>query len=68
VAVIWVVQNKYLDDVPVGRVKEFQAKWTEFVTTRKTELLRKIAREKVISDALQADLKSAATEFKQTWK
>ena len=68
VAVIWVVQNNYLDDVPVDRVKEFQAKWTEFVTTRKAELLKKIAAEKAISDDLQADLKAAADEFKQTWK
>ena len=43
VAVIWSVQNRYMDDVPVNRVKEFQAKWMEFITTRKAELLRKIA-------------------------
>src|SRR6516165_6107772 len=53
VAVIWAVQNQYLDDVPVNRVKEFQTKWTEFITTRKPELLRKIAREKVLSDTLK---------------
>jgi len=68
VAVIWVVQNQYVDDVPVDRVKEFQAKWTDFVTTRKAGLLGKIAQEKAISDALQAELKAAADEFKQTWK
>jgi F-type H+/Na+-transporting ATPase subunit alpha len=68
VAVVWVVQNQYADDVPVNRVKEFQAKWTEFLTTRKTELLRKIAKERALSDALKAELKTAADEFKQTWK
>ena len=68
VAVIWAVQNQYVDDVPVDRVKEFQAKWTEFLTTRKPELLQKIAKEKAISDALKADLKAAADQFKQTWK
>ncbi|MCO6454735.1 MAG: F0F1 ATP synthase subunit alpha [Pirellulaceae bacterium] len=67
VAVIWVVQNGYLDDVPVARVKEFQAKWTEFVATRKADLLEKIAAQKVLSDALQADLRAAAGEFKRTW-
>src|SRR5580765_1847558 len=44
VGVMWAVQNGYVDDVPVDRVKEFQAKLTEFLTTRKTELLTKIAR------------------------
>jgi F-type H+-transporting ATPase subunit alpha len=68
VAVIWAAQNQYMDDVPVNRVKEFQNKWTEFVTTRKVELLRKIAREKAISDALKTELKAAADEFKATWK
>ena len=43
VAVIWAVQNKYVDDVPVVRVKEFQLKLTDFLATRKAELLRKIA-------------------------
>jgi F-type H+-transporting ATPase subunit alpha len=52
----------------VNRVKEFQVKWTEFITTRKTELLRKIAHEQALSDALKAELKAAADEFKQDWK
>jgi len=68
VGVIWAAQNQYMDNVPVNRVKEFQNKWTEFLTTRKTELLRKIAKEKAISDALKAELKAAADEFKATWK
>src|SRR5271170_1404175 len=50
VAVIWAVQNDYVDHVPVNRVKEFQAKWTEFITTRKAELLRRIALEKARSE------------------
>ena len=68
VAVIGAVQEGYLDDVPVDRVKEFQARLTEFLTTRKTELLRKIAQEKALSEALTAELKAAADQFKQTWK
>src|SRR5689334_7355752 len=39
VAVLWAVQQGYLDDVPVPRVKEFQTGFTEFLTTRKTALL-----------------------------
>ena len=68
VAVLWSVQNKYMDDVPVERVKEFQAKLTEFLTLHKGELLQKIAQEKTISDGLTAELKSAVEAFKQTWK
>jgi len=68
VAVIWTVQNGYVDQVPVERVKEFQNKLTEYFTTRKAELLTRIGREKAISDALKAELMAAADEFKQTWK
>ncbi len=68
VAVIWLVQNQYADDVPVERIKEFQAKWTDFLTDRQAELLQKIAHEKELSDALQAELKKAADAFKATWK
>src|SRR5882762_8845505 len=68
VVVIWAVQNGYLDQVPVARVKEFQNKLTEYFTTRQVELLGKIRKEKAISDALAAELKAAADEFKQTWK
>jgi F-type H+/Na+-transporting ATPase subunit alpha len=68
VAVIWAVQNGYVDDVPVTRIKEFQANLTEFLATRKSDLLRRIGVEKTLDDALKAELKSAADQFKQTWK
>jgi F-type H+/Na+-transporting ATPase subunit alpha len=68
VAVIWVVQNGYMDSVSVDRIKEYQASLTEFLTTRKPELLRKIAQEKALSDALRADLKAAVDQFKETWR
>src|SRR5579864_7866899 len=67
VAVIWSVQNGYLDDVPVERFKEFQNKLTEFLFTRKTELLARIAKEKALSAELTAGLKSATDQFKETW-
>jgi F-type H+/Na+-transporting ATPase subunit alpha len=67
VAVLWAVQQGYLDNVPVPRVKEFQTGFTEFLTTRKTALLHRIAAEKTISDDLTPALKAAADEFTQSW-
>jgi len=67
VAVLWLVKNGYLDSIPVDRVKEYQAQVTEFLNTRKPELLAKIAREKVLSDSLQSELKQAGEEFKEAW-
>ena len=68
VAVLWAVQNGYVDQVPLERVKEFQNKLMDFLTTRKPELLARIGKEKMLSDALKAELKTAVDEFEQTWK
>ncbi len=68
VALLWVVQNGYVDAVPVERIKEFQAKLTEYLTSSKPALLATIAAEKALSDALTAELKSAAEQFGQLWK
>jgi F-type H+-transporting ATPase subunit alpha len=68
VATLWMVQNGYMDAAPVERIKEFQTKAVDFLTTRKPQLLAKIGKEKMLNDALNAELKSAAEEFKSTWK
>ena len=68
IAVIWAVQNGYMDDVPVNRVKEFQSKLTEFLSTRKVELLGKIAQEKAMSPTLTTELKTTVDQLKETWR
>jgi F-type H+-transporting ATPase subunit alpha len=68
VAVLWAVQNGMMNDVAVDKIKDFQAKMTDYLTTRKTELMGRIAKEKALSDALTAELKAALTEFKQTYR
>jgi len=67
VAVLWAVQNGLMDDVPVEKIKDFQGKLTDYLTSRKADLLAKIAREKALSDPLSAEIKAAITEFKQTY-
>jgi F-type H+-transporting ATPase subunit alpha len=67
VATLWTVQNGFMDDVPVDSIKDFQAKFTDYVINRKSELLARIAKEKALNDALAADLKAAVIEFKQTY-
>jgi F-type H+-transporting ATPase subunit alpha len=67
-SILWTVQNGFMDDVAVDRIKDFQAKLTDHLTSRKMELMAKIAKEKALSDAIIADLKAAVTEFKQTYR
>jgi F-type H+-transporting ATPase subunit alpha len=66
--VMWAVQNGQLDDVAVDKIKDFQSRLTDYLTTRKTELLAKITREKALSDAIIEELKSALSEFKAGYK
>jgi F-type H+-transporting ATPase subunit alpha len=67
IVVLWAAQNNFMDDVPVDKIKDFQAKLADFFGTRKADLLAKIRSEKAISDALAAELKAAVTEFKPTY-
>jgi F-type H+-transporting ATPase subunit alpha len=67
-AVLWTVQNGLMDDVAAEKIKDFQDKLSEYLSSRKTDLMKKIAKEKALNDALTNDLKAAVTEFKQTYK
>jgi len=64
-AVLWTVQNGFMDDVPVDKIKDFQGRLTAFLTDRKAALMARIEQEKALSDPLVADLKAAIIEFKQ---
>jgi F-type H+-transporting ATPase subunit alpha len=68
VAVLWVVQNGYMDDVAVDRIKDYQAGLMDFLSTRKAELLNQIVKQGALNDTLTAELKTAADQFKGTWK
>ena len=67
-AILWAVQQNFFDDVAVEKVKDCQNKMTDFLNTRKADVLTKIRTEKAISEALAAELKAAITEFKQTYR
>jgi len=67
-AILWTVQNGFMDDVAVDRIKDFQAKLTDYLTSRKADLMGRIQKEGALSDALINDLKAAVTEFKQTYR
>jgi F-type H+-transporting ATPase subunit alpha len=68
VSVLWAMQNGFLDDVAVEKVKDWQSKLTQFLMDRKAALLEKVRKEGAISDALAGELKAAVGEFKQTYR
>jgi F-type H+/Na+-transporting ATPase subunit alpha len=67
IALLWAVQNGYVDKVAPERLKEFQARFTEFLTTTKPDLLVKIGAKGTLDDTLIAELKAAAESFAPHW-
>jgi F-type H+/Na+-transporting ATPase subunit alpha len=67
-AVLWAMQKGYLDPIPVDRVKEFQSKLQEFLSTRKEGVLDKILAKKQIDDEVEKELTAALDEFKVLFK
>jgi F-type H+-transporting ATPase subunit alpha len=67
-AVLFAMQQGYVDAIPVDRVKEFQTRLQEFLTTRKTELLAKILAKGAFDKELEAETKTALDEFKNLFK
>ena len=68
VATLWTMQNGYVDDIPVDKVKDFQTKLAEFLETRKASVLAAIRDEKALSDGIVSDLKAAVEDFVATYK
>jgi F-type H+-transporting ATPase subunit alpha len=67
VALLWAVQNGYLDKVPVERINEFQARFTEYVTASRAALLANIAAQATLNDPIVAELKAALDQFLTMW-
>src|SRR6476619_306942 len=67
-AVLWAMQKGYFDPIPVDRVKEFQLKLQEFLSTRKEEILNKILAKKQFDEEIEKDLGTALDEFKVFFK
>ena len=68
---LFAMQNGYFDDIPVNKVREFQAGMGEFFETRKADVLDNIRNNKpdLKKDATAvAAVKQAIEDFKTTWK
>ncbi|RKX36042.1 MAG: F0F1 ATP synthase subunit alpha [Verrucomicrobia bacterium] len=66
-AVLWGMQNSYLDAVEVDHISEAAASMKEFFSARKQDLLGKLRKAGQITDDLEPDLKKALDEWKTTF-
>ena len=65
VMIIYVVTNKYLLDVPVEKVTEFEKEFFEYVKTRYPDVPNSIKENKVITEENENKLKEAIENFKK---
>ena len=66
-AVLWAMQNNAFEAIPVTKIVDAAASLRDFLTARRTDTLAKLAKEKVLTDAIAAELKPAVEEWKKTF-
>ena len=64
VMIIYAVTKKYLLDVPVKRIQEFEKGFFEFVNTKYADVPESIRETKQMSEEVEARLVKAIEEFK----
>lgn len=65
VAIIYAATNGYLDNVPVEKVRDFEAKFHQFMNIQKKDVLKAIVEKKELTEDIEAKLKSAIEDFKK---
>ena len=62
-AMIYAVNNGFLDDLKVALVRKWESDFLEFMEARHPEVMTRIRQEKKLSDELQADITQALEDF-----
>src|SRR6186997_123174 len=68
VAILWVVTNGYLDDVPSGRIRDFEKRFNTFLETERPDVLTTLAEKPELTDEIVGKLRDATEAFKQTFQ
>src|SRR5215211_1710963 len=68
VAILWVVTNGYLDDVPTPRIRDFEKRFNTFLETERPDVLTTLADKPELNDEIVGKLKDATEAFKQTFQ
>ena len=68
VMIVWVGTAGHFDDVPTGKILDFQDKFFQFCEERYPDIEHTLAKEKVLGEATEAKLKEAVARFKEQYK
>jgi F-type H+-transporting ATPase subunit alpha len=67
VAILWVVTNGYLDEVPTGRIRDFEQRYYRFLESERADLLASLGEKKELTEEIVTGLKEATEAFKETF-
>ena len=67
VMILFAVTNRYLDDIPVDRVKAFENDFLEYMENISSDTAKKILEKKELTDEIKEELKLKIEEFKKTF-
>src|SRR5271170_6286723 len=65
--ILWAVQNDFFDKIPVDKVKDFQTRLSDFLTTRQEKILAQLREKGAFDDSITSQLKAAVTQFAETY-
>jgi F-type H+-transporting ATPase subunit alpha len=67
VAIIFAATGGYLDDIPVGSVREFEAGLYQFMDNRRPKVGKLILQKRQLDDEVKAELKEALSDYKASF-
>lgn len=67
VMILFAVTNRYLDDIPVDRIKAFEKDFLEYMENTSSQTAKKILEKKELTDEIKGELKLKIEEFKKTF-
>ena len=68
VAILWVVTNGHLDDVPTPRIRDFEQRFYRFLEAEHGDLLKTLGDNPELTDEIVDGLRTATEAFKQTFQ
>ncbi len=68
VIIIFTAIHGHLDDIPTGKVKDFQGKFLQFIRDKHSGIAAEIKEKKKIEEDTARNMERAITEFKQEYK
>lgn len=68
IVIIYAGTRGHLDDIPVDRVREFEAKLNDALDSSYADFVKLVRKEMALTDEVEEALKNLIADFKRTWK